>query len=160
MNTDTHVFESSAFGESCFLAVALPVDVLKKTIKTFVDLTGSLHSINDLDVVEHVVFKHYAQQFTEPAWIAFPQGESVRILHMADGLPVGAVLVSNNAKFRDNEIIKAWQGLNEFPESIPTRVILLDMGNDYDWFLTFFANKNVTLEHSDVSHLLTNSLFV
>ena len=151
MNERTYVFDGSMFsseGNSRFFMAALPMH----TADVIARLAPSIHRIKRLETIEHILFRHYAPTTLDSFCLALLQGDGLRILHMAHGLPCGAYSISNISPLREAEAERTWRSLH----TPPSRVVFLRNNrppdaNCWDWFLAFAAQKGAITEAEDYS---------
>jgi len=169
MNEKTHIFDGCFFSadsnggtRSCFFMAALPLSMADVMSKIAALLCGNVHAVNRLDVIEHVLFRHFSALGKEPLCIVFPQGEGLCILHMTKGLPKWAYAISNHDEFREDELYRVWKEL-KLTTSVETevaelkdntggnlsslKVVLLDRNDGYDAICisNFFMERGVTV---------------
>jgi len=148
MNENTHVFDGTVFtnetGAMVFLMAALPVSITEELTTTGVSLFGTVYNISSLDTVENILFKYYAEQkISEPFWVVFPQGESFRILFLAEGLPRAAWHVSNHPEYREGEVLRFLQGCKEEKKTTLRRAVVLNTDLNLEWLYTLFAENGI-----------------
>ena len=140
MNENTHVFDGSIFtnknGQTCFFMAALPINVGEELVKIGVGIFGSVHSISRIDTAEHLLFQKYlasgAEGNIDGALLVFlPQDEGLRVLHIENGLPIGAGYIGNNPMYREDELRRFIVGA----KVQVGRAVLPDCENecDFDW---------------------------
>jgi len=148
MNETTHVFDGSIFSnnirteERRFLMAALPIGICEAAGKLGEAIFGRPKCI---DIIEHMVMRHYADCAQDVMLILLPQDEGLRILHMVRGLPHEVYAISKTPDIREDELSRIWQGLLE---DIPSRVILLDSCSDseWTWVQKFFEDREISVE--------------
>ncbi|MCL2224738.1 MAG: hypothetical protein FWB96_07210 [Defluviitaleaceae bacterium] len=132
MNAETYVFDGSIFenenGARRFFMTALPVDISDMMAKVGVEMTGSIHRVARLDTVEHILFRQYVNEASEPVLIFLPQEDGIRILHIADNLPVGTNYISNDPLHREDQFSRFYNSL----QAPPTKTIFPREG-DFEW---------------------------
>ena len=127
LNETTHIFDGSLFtnnsGKRSFLMAALPLRVSESIFELSLEKWGSIHKIEGLETIEHMLFRHYAKQANsarddngkqiknpKPMWVIFPQGKGFRLLVLDDGLPKSALCISSVPRTRLHELKRYWAG--------------------------------------------------
>ena len=113
LDENTHIFDGSVFdnadGGCCFMMAALPRAVSEAAAKIGIEQWGSVHKLERLDTIEHMLFRHYVDKNPKPLWIVFPQDLGFRVLSIDSGLPKGAHYIRNHPVMREVEFDRAWQ---------------------------------------------------
>jgi len=113
-NENTHVFDGTMFtnsdGVSRFCMAALSFDIADEIANTGIAMFGKAFRLKRVDTVEHLIFRHFAGHDSNAMWVVFPQGDGFRILLLTDGLPKAAWHVSNEPRFREEEILRCLHG--------------------------------------------------
>jgi|GEM_PF-5065274 len=157
MNEQTHIFDGSLFTSpnetsmSRFFMTALPVHVADSMANTAVSLFGNIHKLKRIDTMEHILFQYYGLQnksINAPFVVIFPQGDGLRILHVANYLPLSAKTISNHSEFREKELFVVWDSLKENAETSPKHVVILKIfdGNALKWLFNFFEYVKIKVE--------------
>ncbi|MCL2577821.1 MAG: hypothetical protein FWE27_07210 [Defluviitaleaceae bacterium] len=133
MNEDTHIFDGCVFknnnGQSRFFMAALPVFISDAIAKIGVALTGSIRRVARLDTAEYILFRKYAAEISEPALIFLPQESGIRILHIAENLPIAAHYISNNPLHREDEFSRFYSSL----KSPPVKTVFTGDEDEFKW---------------------------
>ena len=163
LNGDTHIFDGSVFtnnsGQRCFTMVALPKDIVDSITHASLEKWGSVHRLERLDTIEHMLFRHYTNQANnasdENVWIVFPQDAGYRVLYIANGLPQSAHYISNNPDMREVELDRVWQA------TTPQSVVILtpphgkpenpDADRGIAWLEAFIQGRgDVAINHEEL----------
>ena len=153
MNETTHIFDGKVFTNAedvqRFFMVALPYGIAEEMGENCATLFGSASNLECLDTIEHYMFRHFAKQGADSFWVVFPQGDGLRILHLAEGLPKAAWCISNDADFRLDEVSRVFNSLNaeqDIEKTTLKKAVVLNTNLDLDWLCGFFEEHGVEVE--------------
>ena len=169
MNENTHIFDGGVFTNSdnrrCFMMVALPKAIAEPIVELGIEKWGSVHKLERLDTVEHVLFRYYTNAAKKPAgkssteidtdnetpmsqWVVLPQDMGHKVLYMEDGLPHSAHYISSHPELREAELDRVWHA------AVPSHVTILartsdDEATDSDssWLREFVKGRGVGISN-------------
>ena len=141
LNETTHIFDGTIFankeGKRCFLMAAFPKALSDAVAEKGIKNWGSIHKIQRLDTIEHMMFRHYSRivsitrdangrliKSPLPQWVIFPQDEGYRVLALDEGLPQSTYRISNHPNLREAELQRA------FDANAPAIIVILTFNND------------------------------
>ena len=154
VDTTTTYFEKYQENDTCIIAAALPAYVANWITRSVLHLTGSALSLRRLDVVENLIFQYYALKTLEPFWVALPQNVGLRILHIANGKPVGVEMLGHKPGLREEHVLRI---LGSFKENIfPVRLVFLNVDEDiadWGWLVELLEDRGVATEIEDYHFL-------
>lgn len=150
MNESTHIFDGTIYNSpssSCFLMVALPIQVANN-LSNIATSQFSIHSIKRLDTIENIIFNHFAPLAKEPLWLFFPQEDGMRILHMANFLPLNAHTISNNPNQCNYEATIILESAKKSPETFPQKAVFIesDSADNWGWLFNILKPMKITVE--------------
>jgi len=175
MNENTHVFDGEVFfnnnstlvvhmdGEEgefidirkyCFIMAALPMGIADAITRIAVSVFGNLYRISSIDAVENILFRVYSLETVRPVLVAVPQGGSLRLLHISNGMPVNSQSISNHIYLRENELNLIFKGFDEIPEKI--FFINPEYKEEWGWFISYAEDAGADLEY--VEHTISKFL--
>ena len=168
LNENTHIFDGGVFTNaaksSCFLMIALPKAIAEPIAEMGVEKWGSVHKLERLDTVEHVLFRYFARiarnahdkngagvlnaENPTSQWVVFPQDLGFRIVILKDGLPLSAHYISNHPELREAELDRVWEA------AAPDHAVILTrasgdgevIGDDGLWLREFVQGRGVGFE--------------
>ena len=118
MNESNYVFDGSVFagksGESRFFMAALPAEISETFARIGDALVGSSYRIERIDTAEHILMRRYAPESRGTAMlILLPQGEGLRLLAIANGLPQAIHYISDHPDYREAEFLRCAQNITK-----------------------------------------------
>ncbi|MCL2217051.1 MAG: hypothetical protein FWB91_08550 [Defluviitaleaceae bacterium] len=124
MNENTHIFDGGEFvnekSEARFFMAALPKEISEIIARVGEALVGSVHRLARIDTVEYILLKRYAGE--AGVLILLPQDEGLRLLAVAEGLPLSFHYISNHPGHREGELLRYLQSIEKF---VMTRAVCL-----------------------------------
>ncbi|MCL2373371.1 MAG: hypothetical protein FWC78_08230 [Defluviitaleaceae bacterium] len=147
MNENSHVFDGSIFanpsGQQHFLMAALPMEICEAAGKLGEGIFRRKNKIKAIEVIEHLVMRHHAGQAEEMTLIVLPQGDRLRLMQMVNCLPCQVYAINSNPEYRENEFSRIWKAFNE---NLPTKLLVLDSGQEWEWLQKFISNEEAEVE--------------
>jgi hypothetical protein len=138
INEGTHAVDYDLFSDSVLFVAALPL-ALSEAMTSMCRIWGvPLHNIKQLGVAEHALLRRYSTADC----LCLPQENGVRLLFLPDGVPTGAVYVSDAPAYREQELDRLWQ--TGYP--LPKQAILLTKkpADSFDWLRSYFMLRSAT----------------
>jgi len=152
VNEESHVFDGCVYrngeGAARFFMAALPVEMADGITRLGAAVAGGAKRLARLECMEHVLFRRLClrEAVAGVQWVIFPQEAGLRVLTMADGLPLGAHFLPLLPEIREGAWLRAWE------EDTPERALFLSRPDwmhfwdaDRGWLITFCARHGMEM---------------
>lgn len=135
INEKSHIFDIARFGPKRYFCCGLPVELAEFLTALGTELTGSVHRVEAIETLEHMIFKHElgSQKKRANKLIVFPQESGYRLLFARDGLPEDVFFVTNHPKRRVDELRSVIKTIGTWEYDLK----ILPPGNEALWVLEY-----------------------